>query len=190
MNPSRYLSPNEGIGAKEHHSTADTHIVSYAGVLQQALRDVAAWVENGVPPARETVYRYDDGQIYVPARAKDRLGIQPTLELTANGGSRADVGVGEKVNFVGDIEVPPQAGGIVSAEWDYDGTGEYPDSDNFTDAAMTKRITRTRAFDKPGTYFVTFRATVQRKDAVGTSFAKVLNLARVRVVVSGAAAPG
>jgi hypothetical protein len=184
VNPSRYLSPAEGEAPQEHHSTADTHIVSYAGVLQQALRDVAAWAEKGVAPARETVYRYDDGQIEVAPKAKDRRGIQPTVELTANGGARADIKVGQKVDLVGTIEVPPGAGGIVSAEWDYAGTGEYPDTDSFTDAATAKTVRRSRSFDKAGTYFVALRATVQRKDAAGTPFAKVLNLARVRVVVS------
>jgi hypothetical protein len=172
------------VAPKEHHSTADTHIVSYAGVLQQALRDVAAWAEKDIAPPKETVYRYDDGQIYVAPKARDRHGVQPTVELAANGGSRADVKVGEKVDLVGTIEVPPNAGGIVMAEWDYDDTGEYPDAESFTDGAVARTVRRSHSFNKPGTHFVALRATVQRKDAVGTPFAKVLNLARARVVVA------
>jgi hypothetical protein len=184
VNPSRYLSPAEGAVFDEHHSTADTHIVSYAGVLQQALRDVAAWAEKGIAPPQETAYSYDEGQIHVPARASDRHGIQPTVDLTADGGPRADVEVGQKVEFVGTIEVPQGAGGIAKAEWDYDGTGEYRVSEDFTDAATTKTVRQSHAFDKPGTHFVALRVTVQRDDAAGTPFARVLNLARARVVVT------
>ena len=119
----------------------------------------------------------------LPPKASDRGGIQPVVALTVNGGARADVKAGEKVDFAGSIEVPPGTGVVVSAEWDYDGSGIYPDVESFADGAALKSIKRSHAFDKPGTYFVALRATAQRKDAVGTAFAKVINLGRVRVVV-------
>jgi hypothetical protein len=184
VNPTRYLMPTEGEQPKEEHSTADTHIVSYAGVLQQALRDVAAWVEKGVAPPQETVYSQANGQISLPPKAAERHGIQPVVMLTANGGQRADVKIGQSVQFVGAVAVPPDGGGIITAEWDYDGSGSYADTETYSDQATSKTVRRTKTFDKPGTYFVALRVAAQRKDAIGTSFAKLRNLGRVRVIVA------
>jgi hypothetical protein len=50
VNPSRYLMPTEGDAPEEHHGPADTQIVSYAGILQQAPRDVVLWAEKGIAP--------------------------------------------------------------------------------------------------------------------------------------------
>jgi hypothetical protein len=120
----------------------------------------------------------------VPPTAQARGGIQPVVNLTANGGERADVKVGEIVQLAGRIEVPPGTGVIVSAEWDYDGSGDYPDVENFvgTDEGVTVR--QTHSWDEPGTYFVALRAAAQRADAAGTPFGMARNLGRVRVVVS------
>ena len=70
-----------------------SRVVSYQGVLQQALRDLASWVEKGVPPPATTTYRIDDGQVIVPAAAADRRGVQPVVLLRVNGGARAEVRV-------------------------------------------------------------------------------------------------
>jgi hypothetical protein len=184
VNPSRYLMPTEGDAPEEHHSTADTHIVSYSGVLQQALRDVAAWAEQGVAPPAETPYRYDDGQIHLPAGAVERRGVQPVVELMANGGERADVKVGQAVEFVGRIEAPPGAGVVVSAEWDFDGSGAYAAAETFTDGLQERTVQRTHAFETPGTYLVALRAASQRPTAMGTPFGKAFDLGRARVVVT------
>ena len=74
VNPSRYLSPNEGDQPQLGHGPTDTHIVPYNGVLHQALRDVAAWAERGVEPPTETSYRVEDGQVVVPPTAAERAG--------------------------------------------------------------------------------------------------------------------
>ncbi len=42
-----------------------TRIINYRGVLEQALRDVAAWAERGIAPLRSTNYELVDGQINV-----------------------------------------------------------------------------------------------------------------------------
>jgi hypothetical protein len=184
VNPSRYLMPTEGGAPAEHHGPTDTHIVSYAGVLQQALRDVAAWAEKGIAPLAETGFVCKDSQIVLPARAAQRRGIQQVVDLTANGGSRAEVKVGETVNFVGVIETPAGAGEVVSAEWDYDGAGRFADTESYKDGAARRTVKRSHAFDKPGTCIVAVRVVVQRKNAVGTPFAKIINLGRARVVVA------
>jgi hypothetical protein len=183
VNPSRYLSPNEGIDAQSGHGPTDTHIVNYSGVLHQALRDVAAWAERGVVPPAETTYRVVEGQIELPPRASERGGVQPVVTLTVNGGARADVTVGEAFELVGDVEVPPGAGVVVRAEWDYDGSGSYADREEIVPLAPSAHVRRSHAFDAPGTYFVTLRVSAQRDDSIGSPFGQAVNLARARVVV-------
>jgi hypothetical protein len=163
-----------------------TRVVAYAGVLQQALRDLSAWVEQGLAPPSSTSYEVKDGQVRVPFSAAERHGIQPVVSVTANGRTRADVPVGEAVEFVAVIDVPPGAGVIVGAEWDFDGAGEYPVVEDFDDSrcSMTHmRLQSSYSFSEPGTYFPALRATTHREGDRSTLFARVQNLGRVRVVV-------
>ena len=74
-----------------------THTVSYLGVLHQALRDLSAWVEQGIAPPPSTSYEVVDGQVVVPADADERGGVQPVVSLTVDGDGRADVAVGDEV---------------------------------------------------------------------------------------------
>src|SRR4051812_13194593 len=114
-----------------------TRYLSYGGVLQQALFDLAAWAEQGIAPPASTSYEIQDGQVHVPTRAAERRGLQPVVTLTAGGRDRIDVRVGEEVEFVGDIEVPPGTGTVVSAEWDFDGSGEYAVQDDTLDGSAS-----------------------------------------------------
>jgi hypothetical protein len=160
-------------------------IISYTNVLQQALRDLAAWVERGVAPPETSNYRIVDGQVEVPATAADRRGVQPVVTLTANGGARAEVKVGQRVQFAGTIEVPPGTGKVVGAQWDFEGAGTFPVAGKFklTDPKGERATTATSyAFAKPGTYFPVLKVASQRNPD-GTAFARIENLARVRVVV-------
>lgn len=159
-----------------------TRTVSYLGVLQQALRDLSAWVEKGIPPPATTNYKIEDGQVIVPATAAARKGIQPVITLKANGGTRADVKTGEPVNFTAKIELPPNTGKIVSAEWDFEGDGSFPVKETFT-ANTDVSLKTAHKFSKPGTYFVTLRVASQRQGDSKTAFARIQNLERVRVVV-------
>ncbi len=163
-----------------------TRVVSYVGVIQQALRDLADWVEKGLIPPPSTDYSYLDGQIFVPTSARTRLGVQPVVSLTANGGPRADVAVGEVVEFRGVAEVPPGAGTIVAAEWDFEGGGDYPFSQpGFEQGGDQWRmsVAASHAFPEPGTYYPALRVTSQRQGDADTSYGRVQNLGRVRVVV-------
>ncbi|MBE4740836.1 MULTISPECIES: PKD domain-containing protein [Streptomyces] len=159
-----------------------TRLVDWTGILEHALRDVSAWVEQGKAPARTTSYRMSDSQIAVPARARARLGVQPVVDLTVRGRDRIEVAAGRQVVFRARIEAPPKAGRIVSTEWDFTGSG------NFTarpcgPARETVEVQAAFTYDKPGTYFVALRATAQREGDTHTPFARVRNLGRVRVVV-------
>ena len=163
-----------------------TQTISYLGVLQQALRDLSAWVEEGVTPPANTSYQVVDGQVVVPPTAAERKGIQPVVTLKANGSDRAEVAVGEAVEFTGTIEVPPGTGTVVSAEWDFEGRGDYPVAEKFDESnsglsQLTLKATCT--FLAPGTYFPVLRAAAQRQGDFETPFARIENLERVRVVV-------
>jgi hypothetical protein len=161
-----------------------TRIVSYQGVLQEALRDLAAWVEKGVAPPQSTNYHIDDGKVIVPATAAERRGIQPVATLKANGGERADVAAGQSVTFTATIEMPPQAGKIVAADWDFEGAGDFPVRGELPKSPASRATLKTTyAFTKPGTYFAALRVIGQRHGDVSTPYARIENLARVRVVV-------
>lgn len=162
-----------------------TRTISYGGVVQQALRDLSMWVEKQIDPPHSTNYQVQDGQVIVPANADERQGIQPTLTLTANGLSRADIKVGESVNFKAIVEVPMATGQIVSAQWDFDGTGKFANEAKIS-GSKTERsivISDKHKFTKPGTYFVTLRIASQRNGDKKSLFARIQNLERVRVVV-------
>lgn len=163
-----------------------THIVSYLGVLHQALRDLSAWVEKGVAPPMSTNYKIIDGQVEVPSSAAERKGIQPVIALKANGSERAEVKIGQSVVFTATVEVPPHAGKLVKVEWDFEGTGKFPVEGRFKAAKAkgnTVTLKTTYTFSKPGTYFSVLRVSSQREGDTNIPYARIKNLASVRVVV-------
>ena len=165
---------------------ASTHVVSYMPVLHQALRDVSAWVEKGVAPAATTHYKIVDGQVVVPASAAQRKGIQPVVTLRANGGERAEVKPGQSITFTATIEVPPGAGKVIAAEWDFEGEGTFPVKEKLKiskNGGQQVNLKTTHTFSKPGTYFVTLKGVSQREGDSTDTFTRIQNLTRVRVVV-------
>jgi hypothetical protein len=163
----------------------ETHAVAYSGTVQYALRELSAWVERGTVPPPTTEYSVQEGQVRVPASAAERKGIQPVVHLTVNGGDRAEVAVGETVAFTAVIGVPPAPGNVVSAKWDFEGSGAYSDAADLGDPTSDDvHVTATYVFTNPGTYFPALRVASQRERDAGTPFARSLNLDRVRVVVA------
>ncbi|MEX1009380.1 MAG: hypothetical protein WD271_16295 [Acidimicrobiia bacterium] len=172
------------VGPDDPRPVRTTRIVNYGGVLEQALRDLAAWVEKGAAPPASTTYQVIDGQVFVPAGASERKGVQPTVEVTANGRARADVAVGEEVHFAAVVEAPPGTGTVVSAEWDFDGSGEYAISSSVLDGSCKQlNVTAAHTFTEPGTYFPALRVRTQRHSNTRKPHARIENLGRVRVVV-------
>jgi hypothetical protein len=157
-------------------------VTSYSGALQQALRDLAAWVETGRKPS-ETRYRVVDTQVVVPDGAQERGGVQPVVALRANGGPRAEVRAGEPVALTAEIAVPPGAGLVVSAEWDAEGTGTFEAAEIGT-PAQSVTLSATHSYAAPGTYFAVVRVAAQREGDPVTPYGRVLNLARARIVVT------
>ena len=151
-------------------------IVSYDPIVEQALRDVAAWAERGIAPPRSTGYDLIDGQVTVPASAIRRRGIQPVVDLAVRGRDRVEVKAGGRVDFVGTVQTPPGAGVIVAAGWDFTGSGD------FVPAAPALTMRGSHRFTEPGTYYVSLKVASSRSGHV-EPFAQVENLDRVRVVV-------
>jgi hypothetical protein len=163
-----------------------TRIINYGGALQQALCDLSAWVEKGIAPPTSTTYKVVDAQVEVPATAVERKGIQPVVNLKVNGGKHEEVKVGKKLKFSAVIETPPNAGSIVDAEWDFEGTGDYPIKENLKDTKSTHvEVKTTYTFSEPGIYFPTIRVSSHRQGNPNTPHARVQNIDRVRVVVTG-----
>jgi hypothetical protein len=165
-----------------HKQLVPARTVSYLGVLQQALRDVSAWVEEGVAPPSTSKYDLVDGQVVLADSAAERRAVQPVINLAVEGAQRADVKTGEAVTFTAAISAPPGAGKIVAAGWDFTGEGEFEDAP-VDKPAESITIASEHTFARPGTYFVGLRATVQRTGDTTTPFARIQNIARVRVVV-------
>jgi hypothetical protein len=158
------------------------HTVSYLGVLQQALRDLSRWVEEGVAPPVSTTYEVVDGQVIVPVDAAARRGIQPVVSLTVDGGQRGDGATGHEFTFRAVTEVPEGTGVIVAIAWDFDGSGSFSEAEPVVAAARVV-VERRRCFPAPGTFFPVVRVVARREGTASGPFARLQNLARVRVVV-------
>jgi hypothetical protein len=163
-------------------AAARARTVSFEGALQQGLRDLSAWVEKGVKPAA-TRYRVVHTQIEIPDKAEDRGGVQPIVALQANGSICAQVSVDEAVTFTATIEVPPGAGKVVAAEWDFEGVGDYPVDARIDRPQERVSLSATFSFTTLGTYFPVIRATSQRQGDMKTAYGRIQNLGRARVVV-------
>ena len=162
---------------------AHAHTVKLEGALQQGLRDLSQWVEKGVRPS-PTNYKMIASQVEVPEHAGERKGIQPVVELNADGAVRTDISAGQSVSFTAKIEVPQGAGTVVAAEWDFEGVGAYQVEESLGSSRSLALISATYTYDRPGTYYPVIRATSQREGNAQTPYARVQNIARARVVVS------
>ena len=130
---------------------------------------------------RSTNYQVVDAQVVVPGRATQRRGIQPVVDLTVRGGDRITVKVAERVRFSANAQVPPGTGRIVSAGWDFTGTGTYTTTD-IGRPKPTVNVKGSYRYTEPGTYYVSFKVASSRSGRAERD-AQVENLDRVRVVV-------
>jgi prepilin-type processing-associated H-X9-DG protein len=165
---------------------SNTWLIDYTPIIEQSLTDLTAWVEDGIEPAG-TTYNYDgrEGRVTLPATAAERGGIQPVVNVTANGGLRADVRVGETVTLEVVAETPPGAGGIIAIAWDFDGSGAFPEKvDGIDGIAARVASATTHAYDAPGTYYVTALVHSHRDGDVAATSRRLPNLAQARVVVT------
>jgi hypothetical protein len=148
------------------------------------MKDLIDWVENGIEPLG-TDYEYVDGRVILPATVAERGGIQPIASVTANGGERAEVAVGEPVTLRVHAEVHPKAGTIVDVAWDFDGSGTFPFRHEEVDGTSRDlTLTTTHDYDRPGTYFVTARVESHRDGDVHAQLRRIEALGQARVVVT------
>lgn len=169
------------------------HQVDYLGTLHQALLDVAAWCEKGIEPLPTMNYQFEDGQILLPEKASERGGMQPVVCAAvsdANGNSTfdgkvANVKVGEEVIFTAIIEMPPHAGRVTSAAWDYEKTNDWSKKEALhLQSDGTVLVKTTHVFEKPGIYFPCIKVAGNRVGNAADIFTQCKNLDRVKVVVS------
>lgn len=152
------------------------------GIFQQSIQDLMAWAEQDIAPPRSTQYTIHNGQVVPAPKAADRHGLQPVMQLTAEGNRRAMVGVNEPVNLTARIEMPPNTGSIVQYSWTLNGTEEAPV--NLTEPQPEISINRTVTFDKPGAYTVRLTVHGQRDGQLDPADRTLVrNFKDIRVVV-------
>jgi hypothetical protein len=161
----------------------NTWLIDPTPIIEQGLADLALWVEKGVEPAGSN-FDYLDGKVTLPQTAAERGGIQPVVTVTADGGSRTEVKVGEDVVLEVHAEVPPGAGTIVAVKWDFDGSGGFPFTQEVDGSQAAVTLSTTHAYDRPGTFFATALVESHREGDVRATARRIPNLASARVVVS------
>jgi hypothetical protein len=166
--------------------THQSRYIEYQPVIEQAIHDVIAWVEQGIAPAGDTGAELSaDRALVLAPTAADRKGIQPVVVVTANGTARAHVNVGESVTLQLSAEVPPGAGTIVDARWDFDGSGSFPLRQEGIDGSKLKVESQTtHTYGEPGTYFVACQVYSRRDGDTSATRRRIPNIGRARVVVS------
>ncbi|MEU4311269.1 hypothetical protein [Nocardia sp. NPDC024068] len=105
------------------------------------------------------------------------------VDLTVDGRDRVEISAGESVTLRAKIEVPPDAGKVVRAEWSRTGGPDFVAAEMDGSARTSVEVTQSFTYETTGTYFPALRATSQRHEEANTSFAQIPNLGRVRVVV-------
>jgi hypothetical protein len=157
-------------------------LVDWYGMVEQALRDVARWAEDGVPAPASTQYEVKGAQIEVSPFAPVRAGIQPTVDIVARDGV-IKAKVGKPVLLAAAAATPSGGGKIIAAEWDFEGDGVYVPG-KLTGPRKIAAMGTTHRFTEPGTYFVSARVTAERDGDIGARYALLQNIDRVRVIVT------
>ena len=157
-------------------------LVNSQGIIEQSLADLIDWVENGVEPAG-TSFAFVDGKIVLPPDATERGGIQPVVHIASPAGGELKTKVGENVELMASAEAP-SGGKIIAVEWDFDGKGVYPLSNDIAAGQSHVEARGQHVFDAPGIYFPSVRVTAHRDGDLGAKQRRLENVASVRVVVS------
>lgn len=168
----------------EPNRASATRLIDFTAITEQSLADLVDWVENGIKPIGSH-HHYADGKISLPSTSEARGGIQPVVQVTANGNQRAEIRVGESVTLKVSASVPNEAGKIISVAWDFDGKGGFPFSHSELDGSASSVLLETsHRYDKPGTYFASALVHSHRLGDTKATTLKIPNVAQARVVVS------
>ncbi|HEY9309275.1 MAG TPA: PKD domain-containing protein [Microbacterium sp.] len=160
-----------------------THLVDWYGSVEQALRDVAAWVEDGVPAPASTQYSIEGSQVVISDKAQKRDGLQPSVDIASGGGEMITAKVGQPVQIVATARTPEGGGRITAAEWDFESDGSYVAGDAVT-PKKNATVSTEHTFSEPGTYFVSVKVAAERNGDIDAAYALLQNIDRVRVVVT------
>jgi hypothetical protein len=164
---------------------ASTRLIEYGGAVQQALRDVIAWVEDDVEPPAPSQYEYStSGAVQLPDSATDRRGIQPVPTLTVDGRAVATANVNLPVRLDLQVEVPPGTGSIIAVEWDVTGDGQWESEGGIDGTKTSVTASLEHAYTEPGTYWPTVRVTSHRDGDIDATTRLVPNLAQARIEVT------
>lgn len=157
-------------------------LIDSTGIVEQALRAIADWAENGVAAPASTRYAMDDGQVVVEGSAQERLGLQPSADLSVRNRDVVTIKAGQRVALKGMLQAAPGSGEVIRAEWDFEGDGTYVDA-GLRSSGIDAKVSTTHVYTEPGTYFVSLRVTASA--AGGSSeLALMHNIDRVRVIVN------
>jgi hypothetical protein len=165
-----------------------TEVVMYEQTLYQALLDVSDWVERGIAPSKTTNYKIQDCQVLLKPEGKERGGIQPVPYATVGGKDRAEVKPGEQVSIHVVVDVPKGTGKVVKADWCFDDSKAFNQPVDLSNAIYSNDGERvefdtTVSYDQPGTYFPTVKIYSERHGDAGTTYTRIANLGKVRIVV-------
>ena len=170
-------------------------VTNYLGAHRQALVDLCAWVEKGIEPLPSSVYEYENGQIHLAEKASDRRGLQPVVELTANGSVCTEVKAGESVVFTAHAQVPSGAGSVTAMDFGFADNRCIPggiDADFpcrgevkcFAEDGVEAAVSEVEyKFDTPGVYYASVRVKSNRNGDAKDLFTQVKNIARAKVIV-------
>jgi hypothetical protein len=163
---------------------ATTRLIDYPGAIQQALRDVIAWVEDGVEPPARSEYEYSpSGAVRLPDDAAARRGIQPVPSITIGRSSVATARPGQAVNLDLTVEVPPGTGSIVEVEWDVTGDGKWEAMPGIDGTQTSLTISKEHTYDEPGTVWPSVRVTSHRHGRTDVATGRIPALAQARLDV-------
>ncbi|USW55113.1 hypothetical protein Slin15195_G084320 [Septoria linicola] len=161
-----YFSDNADHDMHRLSAPLTRRVVDWTVLYDQHLRDLSAWVEDGISPPAPSNYTVVNGQVQVPCTASERK----------------EVRAGEPVDLHVNVQVPPGVGQIVALEWDAFGKGEYVKKDIEVGVALDVKFSH--VYDQPGVYFAGVRAASHRQGDTTTDIALAWNLDRVRVIVT------
>ena len=129
-----------------------TRVVTYAGVLQQALRDLSAWVEKGRAAAEPDATRWSTARSSCPPTAAERkrhpAGGHGDGQRSVPGRGRGRRGsrVHRRRSRCRRARAPSS-----TAEWDFEGAGDFPDPTEGVDGSATRlRLATTLRLQRAG----------------------------------------
>jgi hypothetical protein len=154
------------------------------GVFNQALIDMMAWAEKGIPPKPSSQWTFELPltQVILSPDAAVRKGLQPVVNVTVNGSDLARVDVNQPVNLVARLEMPPTTGKIVQYDWTY---GTVTDATVLAQPLQQVGVERRVSFTAPGDYIIRLTANGQRDGLVDPDNQTLAqNYDEVRVIVN------